>query len=111
MASEANLFARSGRRRITKNGAASLGNSVSGVTTFISAMRRFALLRHEDETGVSGVGIVAEGVESPDGRGVLFWKQSATDPTKPGSTGFYSDISEMIAIHGHGGRTIVAWAD
>jgi hypothetical protein len=108
MASEANVFSRSRRRRVAKSGSLS---SAVGVTTFISAMRRFALLRHEDETGVSGVGIVAEGVESPDGRVVLFWRQSATDPNKPGSTGFYTDISEMIAIHGHGGRTIVAWAD
>jgi hypothetical protein len=83
----------------------------TGVTTFISAMRRFALLRLEDETGVSGTGIVAEGVESADGRVVLFWKHAASDPTKPGSTGFYANLGEMLAVHGHGGRTTVAWAD
>jgi hypothetical protein len=37
-------------------------------------MRRFRLQRLEDESGVSGVGYVAEGCESTDGRVALRWK-------------------------------------
>src|SRR5690349_8384191 len=72
-----------------------------------SGIRRFALLRAEDESGVSGTGLVAEGVESSDGRVVLFWLRSAADPARPGCLGVYTSLGEMLAIHGHGGRTRV----
>ena len=39
----------------------------------ITAPRAFVLQRNEDETGVSGTGIVAEGVEFSDGTVALRW--------------------------------------
>jgi len=70
-------------------------------------MRTFFLERIEDETGISGTGIVAEGVEFSDGqiamnwivgdfRSVVIWRQG---------------ISAVEAIHGHNGKTKVVWKD
>lgn len=70
-----------------------------------AACRRFQLVRAEDETGVSGTGIVAYGVCFPDGTAVLRWD------TKVSSTVFYSSLADLEAIHGHGGKTVVAWLD
>lgn len=36
-------------------------------------MRRFVLVRHRDVTGVSGTGVVAYGVEFPDGAAAVRW--------------------------------------
>lgn len=68
-------------------------------------MRRFALERHEDATGVSGVGIVAEGVEFFDGTVAMRWR------TDIRSTVFYDEIHHVRHIHGHDGRTLVRWLD
>ena len=67
--------------------------------------RRFLLQRNEDETGISGVGYVAEGVEFANGRCVLSWL------TCLGSIGVYQNILEVEAIHGHEGRTKIVWID
>lgn len=67
--------------------------------------RRFELIRHEDPTGVSGVGMVAEGVEFVDGLVVLRWN------TAHKSTALYDSIRDLLALHGHGGRTTVRWID
>lgn len=61
--------------------------------------------RDVDETGVSGVGVVAEGVEFTDGRVALRWLTETT------STGVYDSLGDVRAIHGHGGRTEVVWVD
>ena len=63
--------------------------------------RLFELVRLEDRTGVSGTGVVAEGVEWADTTATLRW---LGDPT---STAHYDGISDVIAIHGHGGATRV----
>lgn len=68
-------------------------------------MRRFELHRVEDKTGVSGTGVIAEGVEFGDGTAVLRWK------TQFRSTGFYASMTELEAIHGHGGTTKTVWLD
>lgn len=66
-------------------------------------MRCFELYRHEDESGVSGTGIVALGVQFPSGRCVMEWQ-------RPGaSIGFYHSIDILMDIHGHGGLTVVRW--
>ena len=62
-------------------------------------MRTFFLVRDEDPTGISGVGVVAEGVVFSDMTVVLRWF------TKTRSTGFYDSIGDVEQIHGHGGRT------
>ncbi len=68
-------------------------------------MRRFYLDRYEDSSGVSGTGRVAEGVVFEAGEVVLFWL------TDHRSMGLYTSIDEVVCIHGHEGRTRVAWID
>lgn len=67
-------------------------------------IERFYLNRVEDETGVSGTGIVAEGVQFTDGTAVLRWT------TATSSTAVYASIGDVEAIHGHGGSTQIVWA-
>lgn len=66
-------------------------------------MRTFHLERVEDISGVSGVGIVAQGVVFDDGHAAMRWM------TKTSSTAFYSSVDDLIAIHGHGGSTRLVW--
>jgi hypothetical protein len=65
----------------------------------------FWLFRERDATGVSGIGIVAEGVQFTDGTCVLRW---LTDTT---STAVYRSIADVHSIHGHGGLTRVLWGE
>jgi len=68
--------------------------------------RLFILRRFEDLSGVSGTGIVADGVEFPDGTVALRWRG-------PGlvSTALYENISTVEDIHGHEGRTKIIWVN
>ena len=68
-------------------------------------MRRFELHRDTDETGVSGTGVVAEGVEFGDGRAALRWRSEHR------STAVYDSMADVDAIHGHGGRTRIVYLD
>ncbi len=68
-------------------------------------MRRFRLKRKEDETGISGTGYIAEGVQFSDGQCVINWL------TATSSMGIYHSVVEMQHIHGHGGKTVVEWID
>jgi len=70
----------------------------------MSAIRTFALRRDEDETGVSGVGVVAQGVEFTDGVVALHWTTSG-----PRSTAIYNSIQDVQDIHGHGAKTRIVW--
>lgn len=71
-----------------------------------SMFRRFVLDRNEDMTGVSGTGVVAEGVEFSDGTCVMRWV------TQWRSTVFYEQgLEAVIRIHGHDGRTVVRFLD
>lgn len=67
--------------------------------------RRFHLNRKDDATGISGTGIVAEGVQFSTGKVILGWT------TRYRSVGQYDSMAEMVAIHGHDGRTAVEWVD
>lgn len=70
-------------------------------------MRRFVLQRDTDVSGVSGVGVVAEGMEFSDGEVVLRW--TSANPT---SVVFHDNgIASVEAVHGHGGHTKVVWLD
>lgn len=71
----------------------------------MSGMIRFHLHRREDESGVSGTGVVAEGVQFSDGRCVLHWL------TNTSSIAIYDNIEDLMAIHGHNGKTIVQWEE
>jgi hypothetical protein len=66
-------------------------------------MVRFHLHRREDESGVSGTGVVAEGAQFSDGRCVLHWLTAVS------SIAIYDSIDDLVAIHGHGGKTTVIW--
>jgi hypothetical protein len=68
-------------------------------------MRRFVLDRLSDESGVSGTGFVAEGVEFTDGTVALRWNSDLT------STAIYSNIQDVDMIHGHNGQTQIRWVD
>ncbi len=64
-------------------------------------MRNFWLKRIEDESGVSGVGIVAEGTQFENGKCVLAWV------TQFQSVAVYDSVEELERIHG---KTLVVWA-
>lgn len=68
-------------------------------------MHRFHFYRTTDVSGVSGTGVVAEGVCFSDGTTVLRWLGEHP------STAVWSDLSAAIAVHGHGGATEVRWYD
>jgi hypothetical protein len=68
-------------------------------------MRRFKVRREEDEGGISGIGIVAEGVEFEDGGVVMKWLSHKSTIT------FFANIKHLKDIHGHGGRTKIVWID
>lgn len=70
-------------------------------------MRHFELVRQDDVSGVSGTGVVAEGVEFWDGTVAMRW----LEPQGHQSTSFYADIEDVIAIHGHEGRTSIRYVD
>lgn len=67
-------------------------------------MRTFELQRDEDVSGVSGTGVVAEGVEFTSGVVVITWfGEHASTVIWPGG------IRSVIRIHGHDGKTRVVW--
>lgn len=69
--------------------------------------RRFVLERREDHTGVSGTGIVADGVLF-DGLMpvyVLCWRGEHS------SVVMWHSEADLLAVHGHGGSTVIRWVD
>lgn len=67
--------------------------------------RRFQLYRHTDISHVSGIGVVAWGVQFPDGSVAIRWHGAHP------STVAWSSVGDAIAIHGHSGATEIRWAD
>jgi hypothetical protein len=68
-------------------------------------MRLFELHRDVDSSGVSGTGIVAQGVEFDNGQCAMSWLSQWQ------SVAIYSDITTLEAIHGHSGNTRVVWLE
>ncbi len=68
-------------------------------------MRRFVLARSEDVSGVSGTGDVAEGIVFSNGKVVIAWTRV------PSSIDICDSVEDLLAIHGHGGRTRIRWLD
>lgn len=68
-------------------------------------MRRFYLDRQTDVSGTSGTGSVVEGVQLSNGQCVVRWL------THLSSLSIYSSIEDVVAIHGHDGRTNLYWFD
>jgi len=71
-----------------------------------TGVKRFVMVRDEDVSGVSGTGIVAEGVKFSDGVCVIHWCGEY-----PTSTVHERGIDSILAIHGHEGRTRIEWLD
>ncbi len=68
-------------------------------------MRRFFLVRDVDETGCSGTGLVAQGLELDSGRAVMEWL------VPPCSINIFGSVEELITVHGHSGKSKVQFID
>ena len=68
-------------------------------------MRLFQLHRDTDASGVSGTGVVAEGVEFTNGECALHWLSDT--PT----INLYPDLKAVKHLHGHEGMTRVVWVE
>ncbi|AXH67292.1 hypothetical protein SEA_WOFFORD_119 [Streptomyces phage Wofford] len=68
-------------------------------------MKLFELHRDVDASGVSGTGIVAQGVQFDNGQCAMSWLSQWT------SVALYPDIETLEAIHGHNGNTRVVWLE
>ena len=68
-------------------------------------MRRFILRRLVDDSHISGVGDIAEGIVFHDGQTVLSWRgRHHTIEVSP-------SLQDVIDIHGHNGHTVIIWVD
>lgn len=67
--------------------------------------KRFLVNRVTDVSGVSGVGLVAEGTQFHDGQCAVSWygEHHILEVVK--------DLDTWLAVHGHGGRTKIVWVD
>lgn len=83
--------------------------------------RRFELHRHADVSGVSGVGVVADGVQYDEPFRV-FWPDRTSALFPPGwcrvtwrgeyrSTVLWPSVMHLVAVNGHGGATSIVWLD
>lgn len=70
-------------------------------------VRRFVLQRNEDVSGVSGLGVVAEGVLFSSDVAVLQW--CGEWPTSV--VWHQQGMASIDKIHGHQGRTQIVWLD
>ena len=71
----------------------------------LKIFRRFALNRSKDESGISGTGIVAEGLQFSSKKCVISWLSDTP------SIEIYDSIEEIRRIHGHQGETQIKWID
>jgi hypothetical protein len=67
--------------------------------------RRFFLYRFEDATGLGGLGVVADGVQFPDGTVALRWRGYYP------STAIYENWMAVEHLHCHDGKSKIAWVD
>jgi hypothetical protein len=68
--------------------------------------RRFIVVRDDDVSGVSGTGVVCEGVQFSDKHAAVHWLGKW-----PMTTPHHQGVKTIKAIHGHGGKTRVVWLD
>lgn len=71
----------------------------------VTASRRFHLYRKTDVSGISGPGVVADGVMFPDGACAIHWRSSLY------SIEIFGSIRDLEQIHGHSGRTKIVFDD
>ena len=71
----------------------------------LKIFRRFVMNRSKDESGISGTGIVAEGLQFSSKKCVISWLSDTP------SIEIYDSIEEVRRIHGHQGETQIKWID
>lgn len=69
--------------------------------------RTFKVIRDEDVSGVSGTGVILEGVRFSDSHVAIHWINSKYPWTTPVPEG----IEALLEIHGHDGKTRLVWDD
>ena len=73
-------------------------------------MRTFVMVRDVDVTGLSGTGVVAEGIEFSDGTVAMRWLDAGVSEfnrergVRP-TTVLHPEIESVLALHGHNGAT------
>lgn len=67
-------------------------------------MKTFYLVRIEDVHGVSGTGVVAEGLIADNGMVAMFWLSETPTAT------VFQRVSDILKIHGHEGKTVLVMA-
>lgn len=67
--------------------------------------KTFIFWRSEDVSGISGTGKVAEGCVFDSGECVVHWLGTK------GSINIYHNFDDLIAIHGHSGKTEILFDD
>jgi hypothetical protein len=67
--------------------------------------RRFYLHRIVDHSGISGTGIVADGIQWPDASVTLCWRGDCS------SIAHWRNAEHMLTVHGHNGATVIKWID
>lgn len=77
----------------------------TGLLMMLEDGREFELHRDVDVSGVSGTGVVADGIQFESGRAVIVWRGEHP------STVVWRSIEDAIAIHGHDGLTQIRWKD
>lgn len=80
----------------------------------MSKIKRFKLVRSEDESGVSGTGVVAVGAMFPSGYCEIEWlndENSNVQTSFNGHATYPGGPDDVIEVHGHGGRTSIEWID
>ena len=69
-------------------------------------MKTYYLRRHQDVSGNSGCGRVAQVAEFDDGAAVLHWNRGA-NTSGVSSTEVFASVSDLLRVHGHDGRSVL----
>jgi hypothetical protein len=70
----------------------------------------FTVCRQTDESGISGTGVIIEGVEYATGQVVLHWLK----PAPRGSIAIFESLGDFKSVHINPhpiNKTIITWAD
>ena len=73
-------------------------------------IRTFTVARRADETGVSGVGVIIEGVEYATGQVVIHW----LFPPPRGGIAIFDSLEDFLKVHVHphpANKTIITFED
>lgn len=84
------------------------GHCTGDVWSEAPDIETFLMYRAEDESGVSGEGVVAVGVLFPSGKVEIEWLNDANPNVDTEGNGHasYDSLEDAREIHGHDGRTV-----